>query len=178
MSGFLLDTNVLLDIATADPAWLAWSEGQFRAAAAQGPLLINPIIYAELAPAFATQSDLDQWLDPAVFQRLPLPYAAGWLAARTGGFASTPVGRLEAAALLSLPLLFSGIVFSTLLSTRGPISSIMGMNLLGAIVGGLLEYNSMYLGFQALYLMAMLCYVLAFVSEWILARSSRAYASP
>jgi hypothetical protein len=93
--------------------------------------------------------------------------AAGWLAARSGGFASTPVGRLETVALLSLPLLFSGIVFSTLLSARGHISSIMAMNLLGAIVGGLLEYNSMYLGFQALYLMAMLCYVLAFVSELI-----------
>lgn len=98
MSGILFDTNVLLDIATADPAWLGWSEGQFRSAAAQGPILINPIIYAELAPAFPTQSDLDQWLDPAVFHRLPLPYAAGWLAAqafvnyrRTGGTKSSPL---------------------------------------------------------------------------------------
>ena len=77
-----LDTNVLLDIATADPIWLAWSEGQFRVAVALGAILINPIIYAELAPAFATQADLDRWLDPAVFQRLPLPYSAGWLAAQ------------------------------------------------------------------------------------------------
>lgn len=74
----LFDTNVLLDIATADPAWLPWSEKEFRTAAAEGPIFINPIIYAELAPAFATAADLDQWLDPAVFQRLPLPYAAGW----------------------------------------------------------------------------------------------------
>ena len=80
MNGLLFDTNVLLDIATADPTWLAWSEGQFRAAAAQGPILINPIIYAELSPAFPTRSDLDQWVDSAVFRRLPLPYAAGWLA--------------------------------------------------------------------------------------------------
>lgn len=82
MSGILFDTNVLLDIATADAAWLGWSEGQFRAAAAHGPILINPIIYAELAPAFSAQSDLDRWLDPAIFQRLPLPYAAGWSAAQ------------------------------------------------------------------------------------------------
>lgn len=82
MSGFLFDANVLLDIATADPIWLAWSEGQFRAAAAQGLILINPIIYAELAPAFVTESDLDRWLAPEVFQRLPLPYSAGWLAAQ------------------------------------------------------------------------------------------------
>jgi hypothetical protein len=79
MSGILFDTNVLLDIATEDANWLGWAEKQFRAAVAQGPILINPIIYAELAPAFATQPDLDGWLDPAVFQRLPLPYAAvGW----------------------------------------------------------------------------------------------------
>ena len=98
MSGFLFDTNVLLDIATADPAWLAWSEGQFRAAAANGPVLINPIIYAELAPAFAAVADLDRWLDPAVFRRLPLPYAAGWPAAqaflkyrRGGGTRTSPL---------------------------------------------------------------------------------------
>ena len=98
MSGFLLDTNVLLDIATADPTWLVWSEGQFRVAAAQGPISINPIIYAELAPAFATQDDLDRWVDPTLFRRLPLPYAAGWLAAqafvkyrRAGGVRNSPL---------------------------------------------------------------------------------------
>jgi spermidine synthase len=91
--------------------------------------------------------------------------AAGWLSARSGGFASTPIGRLETTALLSLPLLFSGIVFSTLLSARAYVSGIMAINLLGAIAGGLLEYNSMYFGFQALYVMAIVCYVLAFVSE-------------
>jgi hypothetical protein len=41
----------------------------------------------------------------------------------------------------------------------------MAMNLLGAVCGGLLEYNSMYFGFRSLYLIAMLCYVLAFVSD-------------
>jgi hypothetical protein len=78
MSGWLVDTNVLLDVATADPNWLAWSDAQLRTAAAQGRVVINPIIYAELAPAFASEADLDRWLDPAVFDRLPLPYAAGW----------------------------------------------------------------------------------------------------
>ena len=94
----LFDTNVLLDIATADPAWLAWSESQFRAAAARGPILIDPIIYAELATAFQSAAELDRWLDPAVFQRLALPYEAGWLAAqafvkyrRAGGTKSSPL---------------------------------------------------------------------------------------
>ena len=94
----LFDTSVLLDIATGDPAWGRWSESQFRLAISQGPILINPIIYAELAPAFSTSSDLDRWLDPLTFQRLPLPYRAGWLAAqaflkyrRRGGKKSLPL---------------------------------------------------------------------------------------
>ena len=105
----LFDTNLLLDIATADPVWLPWPEKQFRSAAAQGPILINPIIYADLAPAFATADDLDRWLEPAVFQRLPLPYAAGWLAAqayvkyrRGGGARTSPLPDLYIARTLRL----------------------------------------------------------------------------
>jgi len=90
--------------------------------------------------------------------------AVGWYVAKLGGFASTSAGRLETTTVLTLPLLFSGIVFSTLLSSKGQISGMMAMNLLGAVCGGLLEYNSMYFGFQFLYLVAMGCYLLAFVS--------------
>lgn len=81
MSGVLFDSNVLLDIATADTTWLAWSTAQLQAASSIGPILINPLIYAEIAPAFASESDLDQWLDPILFQRIALPFGAGWLAA-------------------------------------------------------------------------------------------------
>jgi hypothetical protein len=91
--------------------------------------------------------------------------ALGWFVARSGGFGSTPLGRIETAIVLTCPLLFSGIVFSTLLSSSGPVSSMMAMNLLGAICGGLLEYNAMYFGFRWLYGVAMACYVLAFVCD-------------
>ena len=109
-----------------------------------------------------------QWLNirrpigPYLFLLATL--AIGWYVAKSGGFASTPVGHLETIIVLTLPLLFSGIVFSTLLSSKGQISGMMAMNLLGAVCGGLLEYNSMYFGFQFLYLVAMVCYLLAFVS--------------
>jgi len=91
--------------------------------------------------------------------------ALGFYVARTGGFASTPIGRLETSVVLTLPLLFSGILFSTLLSSKGQVSGMVAMNLLGAICGGLLEYNSMYFGFRFLYLIAMSCYLLAFFSD-------------
>jgi len=99
--------------------------------------------------------------------------ALGWFVARSGGFASTPLGRLETAIVLTCPLFFSGIVFSTLLTHKGQVSGVMASNLLGAICGGLLEYTSMYFGFRSLYLLAMACYLLAFASELLYAGSPK-----
>jgi spermidine synthase len=96
--------------------------------------------------------------------------AIGWYVARSGGFASTPIGRVETAIVLTCPLLFSGMVFSTLLTGSGQVSAMLAMNLLGAICGGLLEYNSMYFGFRWLYSAAIVCYMLAFVSDLVFAR--------
>ena len=110
-----------------------------------------------------------QWLN---IERPLLPYlfllttlAAGWWIAHAGGLPSTWAGRAGTAIVLTSPMFFSGIVFSTLLRSRGEISGIMGMNLFGAMCGGLLEYNSMYFGFQFLYLMAAGLYLLAFLWE-------------
>ncbi|PYV14500.1 MAG: hypothetical protein DMG07_11830 [Acidobacteria bacterium] len=90
--------------------------------------------------------------------------ALGLWAARTGGLSSSPGGRIAAAVVLTCPVFFSGIVFSTLLATGREISGIMAANLLGAMCGGLLEYNSMYFGFRFLYWMAMGAYLLAFLA--------------
>ncbi|HUG12449.1 MAG TPA: type II toxin-antitoxin system VapC family toxin [Opitutaceae bacterium] len=78
----MLDTNVLLDILTGDARWLEWSTAQFREASKEGLIPINPIIYAELSAAFETQEELDHWLRPEIFKRLPLPFEAGFRASR------------------------------------------------------------------------------------------------
>ena len=98
MSGFLIDSNVLLDIITLNPIWQTWSEAQLAMASVRSLAIIHPIIYAELAPEFASQSALDHWLDSGNFQRLPLPYEAGWRAGqafvqyrRAGGRRPTPL---------------------------------------------------------------------------------------
>jgi hypothetical protein len=67
---------------------------------------------------------------------------------------------------------FSGIVFSTLLEAGGSVSGVMAVNLLGAVCGGLLEYNSMYFGFRSLYLVAMACYALAAATSRFLPAST------
>lgn len=46
----LIDTNVLLDIATRDPKWFAWSQRKLAPLINARQAAINPVIYAELAP--------------------------------------------------------------------------------------------------------------------------------
>ncbi len=78
----LVDANVLLDILTADPAWLAWSSDHISQARASGPLVINAVICAEIAPAFECDwVAIDQWLKPSQFVREAVPFEASVLAA-------------------------------------------------------------------------------------------------
>ena len=60
--------------------------------------------------------------------------------------------------LVALPVLFASIIFSTLLAQRMDPARALAWNLLGAIVGGALEYSSLAMGIKALYLLAALVY--------------------
>jgi predicted nucleic acid-binding protein len=94
----LVDSNVLLDVLTADAAWCAWSEGKLLGAVESDILAINPIIYAELSPAYRTAAELERALRGWPLQRLALPYDAGFLAGhvfvtyrREGGLRRSPL---------------------------------------------------------------------------------------
>lgn len=54
-----VDTNILLDLFTADAQWSAWSQGQLEWLAAEGPLIINDIVYAEVSIRFAGVNEVD-----------------------------------------------------------------------------------------------------------------------
>ncbi len=79
---FLVDTNVLIDVATLNPAWRTWSSGALADAMRVGDVGINPIVYAEMAAAYDTLEALDDALRSLGVGRLALPYAAGFLASR------------------------------------------------------------------------------------------------
>jgi predicted nucleic acid-binding protein len=76
----LVDANVLLDVLTDDPEWGQWAEGHLLAIGETDELAINPIIYAELAPAYRSATELERSLRGWPVHRLPLPYEAGFLA--------------------------------------------------------------------------------------------------
>jgi SAM-dependent methyltransferase len=94
--------------------------------------------------------------------------ALGWWLSGSGGMPPTFSGRVLSAVVLTCPLFFSGIVFSTLLRFPGKITGAMSANIFGAMCGGLLEYNSMYFGFRFLDIVAGGLYVL--VLAWIIFR--------
>ncbi len=83
MSRVLVDSNVLLDVLTEDPTWFAWSEHALRTCAEGAVLVINPIIYAEVAAGFHRKEDLDAALPPERLDREPLPWNAAFLAGRS-----------------------------------------------------------------------------------------------
>jgi predicted nucleic acid-binding protein len=94
----LVDSNVLLDIATEDQKWGEWSAGALRDVADSAPLAINPIIYAEVSIRYETIEELEEVLPGDVFRRETLPYEAGFLAGkafsryrRRGGPRTTPL---------------------------------------------------------------------------------------
>ena len=78
----LVDTNVLLDVATLDPAWEPWSRAALEAAQDSAALVINAIVYGELAVGYLTVEDLDASLPADLYRREAIPFAAAFLAGR------------------------------------------------------------------------------------------------
>ncbi|ATU94396.1 type II toxin-antitoxin system VapC family toxin [Phyllobacterium zundukense] len=78
----LVDTNVLLDLVTDDPNWADWSIAQLEAASLRGPLLINDVVYAELAVRYGRIEELEAFVGEAGLEIVPIPRAALFLAGK------------------------------------------------------------------------------------------------
>jgi predicted nucleic acid-binding protein len=78
----LVDSNVLLDVATDDPTWADWSTNELARSIDIGIVCINPIVYAEVSTRFDRVEDLDAFLPETPFRRDQLPYPAGFLAGK------------------------------------------------------------------------------------------------
>lgn len=63
----------------------------------------------------------------------------------------------------ALPIFFSAVIFACHFRTVGDIGAVYGINLMGAVLGGFLEYGSMRVGLNNLFLAAGVFYLLAFL---------------
>ena len=73
------------------------------------------------------------------------------------------VGGSIAVLLLSLPVFFAGLIFSTLLRRQASVEAAFGANLFGSMLGGFFEYASLVIGIKNLYLFAGLFYALSYL---------------
>ena len=94
----LVDSNVLLDIFTADPDWQSWSQSALADALLLGRVGINQIVYTEISVSFATLADIDAVLTRLNIEKIDLPWEVAHLTAqafvayrRKGGVKSSPL---------------------------------------------------------------------------------------
>ena len=149
-----------------------------------GFLLLEAQVISRLALYFGTTWQVNGFVIAAILTALLLanfviekqttPWRAGWYlaglltsiaAAYLMPFADIPgsaafVGTL-AACILAIPVFFAGLLFATEFRAADSPSAALGANMLGAVVGGLLENCSLITGLRALLLLAFGLYVLA-----------------
>ncbi|WP_354699250.1 tRNA(fMet)-specific endonuclease VapC [Paraconexibacter sp. AEG42_29] len=74
----LVDANVLIDVMSGDPANHAGSRRALAIAASEGPVAINPIVYAEVSTPFGSADAVDRALASMELARLDLPWSAAY----------------------------------------------------------------------------------------------------
>jgi predicted nucleic acid-binding protein len=114
-SPVLVDSNVILDVATEDEQWMEWSADALARCGESSVLVINPLIYAEVSAGFDRIEDLDDTLPAGYFRREALPWDAAFLAGKVflryrqaGGTRRSPLPDFYIgahAAVLRYPLL-------------------------------------------------------------------------
>ena len=78
----LVDTCVLIDISAEAAEWRDWSLRQIASWSERGPLLINPIIFAEWCSDFQTHEDASSALTDFGLEWAEIPRAALFLASQ------------------------------------------------------------------------------------------------
>ncbi len=101
MTPVMVDSNVLLDIATDDVTWAGWSGTSLERLADEAVLIINPLVYAEVSVGFPTIEEVEAALPADLYRREDLPYEAAFLAGkvflmyrRGGGVSRSPLPDL------------------------------------------------------------------------------------
>ena len=94
----LVDSNVILDLATIDSVWADWSASAIARLVDETALVINPLIYAEISVRYESIEELEAALPMDAFRRDALPYEAAFLAGkrfveyrRRGGMRRSPL---------------------------------------------------------------------------------------
>ena len=82
MSAVLVDSNILIDIATENAAWTEDSARTLQVVGRDRELVINPVVFAEVSIPFERIEEVDARLPTDVFRREAIPWEAAFLAGK------------------------------------------------------------------------------------------------
>ncbi len=81
-----------------------------------------------------------------------------------------PARTLSAMVLIGTPVFFSGIIFSSMFRRTADVGFPLGVNMVGAMAGGAVEYLSMLLGMKMIWLIMIAVYIAALVCSRLKAK--------
>lgn len=124
-------------------------------------LLANALVMTRAAPQLRAA-----WLALIATVLVNYVFPVQWL------FSISTAARVVAAAvLIGAPVFFAAVCFSRLFERQRVTGYALGVNLIGAMSGALLEYSSMYIGMRNVWLILLVVYLLAWGSSWEKLRS-------
>ena len=130
---------------------------------------VNAIAFCAILVAVLVANLLVQrWPRPPVrwlYGGIALLLVAGWLLPPGALYVPSLVGRLAlCAAVIFSPILLAGLIFSSQFRNASAPNLLFGSNLIGAMVGGAVEYASLSLGLGSLYLVGAVLYLCAWLA--------------
>lgn len=127
--------------------------------------MTNAIVFASILTMLLASTLLIQWKPfsaNASVAGLILSLFAVWASPSSflPGLA-TPVKLALSLLVVGLPIFFAASLFAVRFRVRSEAGIALGWNLLGAVLGGLLEFTSMAVGIRNLALMALVLYLIS-----------------
>jgi Spermine/spermidine synthase domain len=131
--------------------------------------LVNALVFAGVLLAVLAAVEISRhvtirrpvWLYAALLAAL----IAAWAVPADSLLSLSAIPRFVLAVLLAFtPILLANLIFSQRFRETSDSAVAFGANLLGAMIGGLLEYTSLSLGYRWLLVMVAVLYALAYVS--------------
>jgi SAM-dependent methyltransferase len=130
--------------------------------------IVNALAFFAILASILLAIGVNVWLRPRhpelLYAALLLSLAIAWLVPAGGLLVDPPELRYGLAALIAFaPVFFANLVFTYSFRDTASADMSFASNLLGAMVGGVLEYIALLTGFSALLLMAAVLYTAAFM---------------
>jgi hypothetical protein len=101
-----------------------------------------------------------------LYAALLVSLGVAWLVPLSSLLSLDPTARFAAAVLLTFtPVFLANLIFAQRFRDVGSSTAAFGANLLGAMVGGLVEYSALVFGYRSLLILVALLYSVAFLAR-------------